>query len=408
MKKETMNEKLLSKIDSMMSNANVKISKGDTSYEPLLAPLGLPKASIMPKAPSRSMIAMGSSTEREMVQVSFFPHEANKSMGILKMQEAKFVADVMGGSTEKPCMNLECALKIKIKDCNVLLHKSRRNNCVMPAEDVANGLLAFLPRATITEVYTPRGPKVHFAIPCPCCETLKGQTLPTTASPAAGGGGGGASAEEESHRTNLVRGKVQTIYIGAKELNDLLKANGRKDCMEVIKLGFAQAAENTPGYHTFTCPNEACKMHTTTVPFKVADSCKGCISSFKEIHTGYLHRYECQKCHTVGCAICGKDAASHENGICGVATEEMTARALGQKPCPGCKAWTEKNEGCRHMSCRCGTHWCWDHEEAWDKGWQGMGHDRLHGSYSCPGYEALKAAGGGSTRVSGIGHNISA
>jgi len=85
----------------------------------------------------------------------------------------------------------------------------------------------------------------------------------------------------------------------------------------------------------------------------------------------------------------------------------MAARALGQKPCPGCKTWTEKQGGCRHMTCRCGTHWCWDHEEAWDKGWQGMGHDRLHGSYSCPGYEAKVAAGGaGRESVSGPEHTI--
>mmetsp|Transcript_12605 Transcript_12605/g.29433 ORF Transcript_12605/g.29433 Transcript_12605/m.29433 type:complete len:158 (-) Transcript_12605:428-901(-) len=29
------------------------------------------------------------------------------------------------------------------------------------------------------------------------------------------------------------------------------------------------------------------------------------------------------------------------------------------KKCPGCKTPIEKNEGCNHMSCTCGTDFCW-------------------------------------------------
>ena len=29
------------------------------------------------------------------------------------------------------------------------------------------------------------------------------------------------------------------------------------------------------------------------------------------------------------------------------------------KKCPKCNAMTEKNFGCNHMKCQCGTHWCW-------------------------------------------------
>jgi len=29
------------------------------------------------------------------------------------------------------------------------------------------------------------------------------------------------------------------------------------------------------------------------------------------------------------------------------------------KECPHCKAKTQKSYGCGHMTCICGTHWCW-------------------------------------------------
>jgi len=399
MKKESFNEDILVKIAIGMSDANRMISQGNTSFEPLLSPLGLPKVTIMPA------LRRGMSSVREAVQVSFFPHEAHESVGILKKQEAGFVADMMGSSADDAaalkCMPLDVAIKHKFTG-NILLHKSRRNACVMSSDTLADGLLAYLPRATLCKTMSD---DFAFVFSCPCCEILQGQTLPPQTA-AAGGGGAGGGGGEESHRTLLVHGKVNSICLTAKQLNELCKAQGKGDCMETIKLGFAQAAGNTPNYHSFTCPNVACKMHTASVPFKVADSCTGCVASYKETHTGHLHSFECHKCHTIGCALCGKDAASHVNGMC-VSEEELAHRSLGQKKCPSCKAWTEKDLGCRHMHCRCGTDWCWEHEEAWDKGWQGMGHDRMHGSYECPGFEAqVAAAAAAGGRVLGSGHNI--
>ncbi|KAL8372185.1 hypothetical protein RB595_001809 [Gaeumannomyces hyphopodioides] len=34
-------------------------------------------------------------------------------------------------------------------------------------------------------------------------------------------------------------------------------------------------------------------------------------------------------------------------------------RLLVVRPCPKCKVETVKAGGCNHMTCRCGTHWCW-------------------------------------------------
>lgn len=33
---------------------------------------------------------------------------------------------------------------------------------------------------------------------------------------------------------------------------------------------------------------------------------------------------------------------------------------MGIKTCPNCSAYTQKNEGCNHMTCKsCSIHYCW-------------------------------------------------
>jgi len=36
-----------------------------------------------------------------------------------------------------------------------------------------------------------------------------------------------------------------------------------------------------------------------------------------------------------------------------------TQRNTSVKSCPNCRATIEKDDGCNHMTCRCGYHWCW-------------------------------------------------
>jgi hypothetical protein len=254
---------------------------------------------------------------------------------------------------------------------------------------------------------------------------------------AGGGGGGGASGggEEEFYSNLLVRGKIHQISFTTIPMNNFFKANGLGDCISDLKTAYCQAATNTPGFSTFTCSNEKCKFHEAPYAYKVQDTCIKCLDTWKESKTGYLHVFTCpnSKCKLDGCAICGKSAESHVGGFCVVPDEETLHRSRGEKQCPGCKTWTAKDGGCRHMTClnpRCGSSWCWEHEMPWEENWRSLPYLE-HSSWDCTRYEeriarekaAAAAAVGGAAgggggaeaaapptaeelRAAGMGHQI--
>ena len=71
----------------------------------------------------------------------------------------------------------------------------------------------------------------------------------------------------------------------------------------------------------------------------------------------------CYACGTPICLVCKK--TWHEGITCAqnkaeaesASIREM-AQAEGWKLCPGCKNMVEKNEGCNHITCRCGKEFC--------------------------------------------------
>lgn len=80
------------------------------------------------------------------------------------------------------------------------------------------------------------------------------------------------------------------------------------------------------------------------------------------------HELQCPSCFSEVCTACHDE--SHTGMTC---VEKRLSKDLreqerlfqewvmesGVKKCPSCQAWVEKMEGCNHMSCKCGTHFCW-------------------------------------------------
>lgn len=69
--------------------------------------------------------------------------------------------------------------------------------------------------------------------------------------------------------------------------------------------------------------------------------------------------FNCPVCKKSSCVECRQPV--HEGRCRPVLSAELEAciRGLKAKRCPGCAAVVERNQGCNHMKCRCGTHFCY-------------------------------------------------
>jgi len=73
-------------------------------------------------------------------------------------------------------------------------------------------------------------------------------------------------------------------------------------------------------------------------------------------------RFECDLCQSVYCKVCNEQY--HEAGNCEDTKQERELSSevkeqLGIKNCPSCNRHIEKKDGCNHMKCGCGCHFCW-------------------------------------------------
>jgi hypothetical protein len=69
----------------------------------------------------------------------------------------------------------------------------------------------------------------------------------------------------------------------------------------------------------------------------------------------------CPRCPVRTCTFC---RLAEHSGVCTTDADGQRVRDLAQtkgwKTCPNCKSLVERNDGCLHMTCRCGTEFCYN------------------------------------------------
>ena len=122
----------------------------------------------------------------------------------------------------------------------------------------------------------------------------------------------------------------------------------------------------------YKCPHKTCKKYQQlqfadyvirTKSLKNANIfCVGC----NVIHHVDKHRVICFGCKKVGCSVC-ECLEYHDKKSCPGPKDELenvdedTKKLLytgDAKKCPSCKQIIVKNGGCDHMTCTCGSHFC--------------------------------------------------
>lgn len=89
--------------------------------------------------------------------------------------------------------------------------------------------------------------------------------------------------------------------------------------------------------------------------------CAGsCIHTDGLIHNGIPSgEQKCYICNITYCRECGKKPY-HTGSLCKFTCEISFENPENYRKCPGCSIWIEKEEGCDHMRCFCGVHFCYN------------------------------------------------
>ncbi len=70
---------------------------------------------------------------------------------------------------------------------------------------------------------------------------------------------------------------------------------------------------------------------------------------------------KCHRCNKLTCRHCRR--AAHQGQVCAADVDAQAVKVMasgrGWKACPSCSEMIEKESGCVHMICRCGTQFCY-------------------------------------------------
>ena len=147
-------------------------------------------------------------------------------------------------------------------------------------------------------------------------------------------------------KTSIIEAKVENIKCMDHECNEIISEEfilkhltGNNDLIDKYNK-FKKRAEIINDKNKKQCPHPNCESFLQ----------KSEESKYVKCENGHKYCYECLK-------------APHGDKSCDYKIEKQFAKwTKGKrvKRCPRCKMYTEKNEGCNHMTCvSCKYQWCW-------------------------------------------------
>ena len=92
----------------------------------------------------------------------------------------------------------------------------------------------------------------------------------------------------------------------------------------------------------------------------------GHVTMCKKPLNGVNDAVQCSLCQMELCnGGCGRE--SH-GGSCNMTSDEASNATIisTTKTCPHCRNAVEKSDGCNHIHCQCGGHFCWSCNEAYE------------------------------------------
>lgn len=117
----------------------------------------------------------------------------------------------------------------------------------------------------------------------------------------------------------------------------------KRKISQLIELGYSIP---TFGFQQIQCYRPSCAHVFCTEKYRAGTS------------SSSTRKTDCPKCKIA--EICLECRSSSHFGPCDLvhmANDQMILETT--KPCPRCSSRVEKNGGCQHMHCICGTHFCW-------------------------------------------------
>ena len=149
---------------------------------------------------------------------------------------------------------------------------------------------------------------------------------------------------------NYIQSKIEEGYVNIKCMNF--------DCQEILNKEFIMKIIKDNDKLIKKYDKFSKKLEILNNPNKKFCPYKNCDSYGEKI--GKDKYIKCKNGHKF-CFICLKEW--HGNKPCEKKEDEEINKWKKDKilkKCPNCKIWTEKNEGCNHMTCaECKYQWCW-------------------------------------------------